>query len=199
MNREKLQILKSNELIETCLETRVVHHGRFLTIRDDLVELPGGYHAKREFVQHRGSAMVVPVCDDGNVVVENIFRYPIGQVCLEFPAGMVDQGEDSFTCARRELLEETGFIAGEWAFLGRFYNAAPYSSECIDLWLARKLIYEQPTNDVFEPLQVLKYNFQQLLSDASKGLVSDMRTAMATMLAANALDGSRQIDWINTR
>ena len=192
------QILENNELMESCLEKRVVHQGRFLTIRDDIVELPGGYHAKREFVEHRGSAMIVPVCDDGNVVVENVFRYPIGQVCLEFPAGMVDHGEDSLTCARRELMEETGFIASEWAFLGRFYNAAPYSSEFIDLWLARKLNYQQHANDVFEPLQVLKCNFQQLLSDATNGLVLDMRTAMATMLAAKALSGSRQIEWIDT-
>ncbi len=192
-----LQIFESKELIETSLEARVVHHGRFLTIRDDVVELPGGYSAKREFVEHRGSAMIVPVCDDGNVVVENVFRYPIGQVCLEFPAGMVDDGEDSLNCARRELLEETGFVASEWAFLGRFYNAAPYSSEFIDLWLARKLNYRKPANDVLEPLKVLKYNFEQLVSDATHGLVLDMRTAMATMLAAKVLSGSRQIDWID--
>ena len=114
--------------------------GGFLEVRRDDVLLPDGSAATREFVQHPGAVAVIPVLEDGRLVLVRQHRYPVAKVLLELPAGKLDQGESQIACAMRELKEETGYEAQEWAYGGEIHNAAAYSTESIWIWLARGLV-----------------------------------------------------------
>ena len=123
---------------ETVLSEQV-YSGRFLDVRRDQIRLPDGAAAQREYIVHPGAVMVVPLLDDGRLVVERQWRYPLARVMLEFPAGKLDAGEAPLACARRELLEETGFSAREWAYAGVLHNAIAYSDEGLHIYFARGL------------------------------------------------------------
>lgn len=114
--------------------------GGFLELRRDLVRLPDGHQATREYIQHPGAVAVVPLADDGRLVLVRQYRYPVGKVLVEFPAGKRDPHESTLECATRELLEETGYTAAEWAYGGEIHNAAAYSTESIWIWFARGLV-----------------------------------------------------------
>src|ERR1700756_5171879 len=120
-------------LTEKCVESRTLHEGPFLTLKCDTVRLPDGKHATREYVQHPGAVMVIPLFDDGRVLLERQYRYPIGRVMIEYPAGKLDDDENGLTCAQRELQEETGYTAREYQFLTRIHPIISYSTEYIDL------------------------------------------------------------------
>ena len=128
--------------------------GNFLEVRRDDVRLPDGSQATREYVVHPGAVAIVPLLDDGRLVLERQFRYPVGKVLLEFPAGKIDPGEDTLACARRELLEETGYHAREWARAGVVHNATAYSTEGIEIWFARGLSAGIQRLDVGEFLEL---------------------------------------------
>jgi ADP-ribose pyrophosphatase len=106
-----------------------VFRGHFLDVRRDLVRLPDGATAAREYIVHPGAVMIVPLLPDGRLVVERQYRYPMGRVMLEFPAGKIDASEPPFACAVRELAEETGYRAREWARAGILHNAIAYSNK----------------------------------------------------------------------
>lgn len=100
-----------SHLVEEGTSSEVLVNGNFLKARRDTVRLPDGGTSTREYVVHPGAVVVVPLLDDGRVVLERQYRYPVGRVLTEFPAGKLDVGEDPFVCGRRELLEETGYTA----------------------------------------------------------------------------------------
>lgn len=98
-------------LKEVCVASATVHRGKFLTLKQDIVRLPDGKQTGREYVVHPGAVMMIPLFSDGTVLMERQFRYPIGEVMLEFPAGKLDPEEGAQRCGERELLEETGYSA----------------------------------------------------------------------------------------
>src|SRR6202012_3709458 len=124
-------------LREETLGSEVVFAGKLLEVRRDHVRLPGGAQATREYIVHPGAVMVVPLLDDGRLVIERKWRYPLARVMIEFPAGKIDRGEPPQQCAIRELIEETGYRAAEWALAGILHNAIAYSNEGIEVWFAR--------------------------------------------------------------
>ncbi|MFZ3159313.1 MAG: NUDIX hydrolase, partial [Rhodoferax sp.] len=132
-----------DHLIEKKLSSTEVFKGRLLHAYRDVVSLPDGSQATREYVVHPGAVMVVPLLEDASgstrVVLERQFRYPVGRVMVEFPAGKLDAGESCFACAQRELREETGFTARQWAHAGVLHPLIAYSTEFIDIWFARGL------------------------------------------------------------
>jgi len=101
-------------LTETRLSSKRVYQGPFITVNCDTVRLPDGKEATREYVVHSGAVMVIPLFDDGRVLMERQYRYATGKVMLEYPAGKLDPNEDELTCAKRELEEETGYTAREY-------------------------------------------------------------------------------------
>ncbi|SAK38979.1 NUDIX domain-containing protein [Caballeronia ptereochthonis] len=163
-------------LIEKKVESVTLHEGKFLTLKRDTVELPDGKHATREFVEHPGAVMILPVFDDGRVLLERQFRYPVGRVLLEFPAGKLDPNEDELTCARRELQEETGYTAREWTFLTRIHPVISYSTEFIDLYLARGLTAGDAQLDEGEFLETFIADQAQLMDWVKDGSISDVKT-----------------------
>ena len=115
-------------LREQTLSSVQVYGGHFLDVRRDRIRLPDGATAEREYIRHPGAVMVIPILDDGRLVLERQWRHPMGRVMLEFPAGKLDAGEEPFHCAVRELIEETGYGATEWARAGSLHNAIAYSN-----------------------------------------------------------------------
>lgn len=172
-----------------------VFRGRLLDVRRDTVRLPDGSQATREYIKHDGAVMVVPLLGDGRLVMERQWRYPVGEVMLEFPAGKLDAGESPFTCAQRELLEETGYRAAEWARIGVIRNAIAYSSEGIEVWFARGLSRGEARLDEGEFLEVVHLSVDELDTLAAAGRVSDTKTLFGLLWLQNWRAGRWAIDW----
>lgn len=167
---------KDTHLIETKVSGQRVFEGHLLKINCDTVSLPDGELAKREYVEHPGAVMVIPVLDDGRLLMERQYRYPLHQVFVEFPAGKLDPGEDPLTCGKRELLEETGYSAVEWEYLGVFHPLISYSSEVIHLFLARGLTAGQPNRDDEEFLEIVPMSLDTLKAGILANEITDSKT-----------------------
>lgn len=168
-----------SSLAESTLEQQVVYEGKFLKVRRDMARLPNGTVASREFVLHPGAAAMVPLDTDDRILVERQFRYAMGQVYVEVPAGKIDAGETSLQTARRELLEETGYAAREWAFLTRIHPAIGFSDEIMDIYLARNLELRARSLDVDELLELEWVTFGWLMDELRAGRLPDVKTQIA--------------------
>lgn len=166
-------------LIERKLDGQTLLEGGFLTVRRDRVCLPDGAQATREYVVHPGAVAVVPLLDDGRMVVERQFRYPLHRVIVEVPAGKIDPGEATLQCAARELFEETGYQAQEWALAGRMHPTAAYTDEFIEIWFARGLRAGRPQLDEGEFIEVMACAPEDLMAQARAGELTDAKTLIA--------------------
>jgi ADP-ribose pyrophosphatase len=184
-----------SHLKEQVLEREELLRGHFLHAVRERVRLPDGAQATREFILHPGAVMVIPLLDDGRVVLERQWRHPVGRVMVEFPAGKLDPGEDHLACARRELLEETGYSAREWAFAGQLHPVISYSTEFIDVWFARGLTAGERRLDDGEFLDVLSATPQQLQDWCRTGEVTDAKTLVGMLWLQNVLSGAWKLDW----
>ena len=169
--------------------------GNFLHAFRDTVALPDGKTATREYVVHPGAVMVVPLLDNGKLVMERQYRYPIQQVMIEFPAGKLNPGEDRLGCAKRELLEETGYTAREWAYAGQMHPVISYSTEFIDVWFARGLTLSERALDEGEYLEVITATPSELLEWCRDGRVTDSKTLFGTLWLQNVMSGAWVLDW----
>jgi ADP-ribose pyrophosphatase len=185
-------------LVEKKSTSTELFRGRLLHAFRDEVVLPGGQLATREYVVHPGAVMVVPLIEDADglkVVLERQFRYPVGRVMIEFPAGKLDPGEDCFACAQRELREETGFSASQWARAGLLHPLIAYSTEFIDIWFARGLRPGQRKLDDGEFLDVFTATPAELLDWCRAGVVTDGKTLTAALWLQNVMSGAWALDW----
>jgi ADP-ribose pyrophosphatase len=177
-------------LIETCLTSETIHKGSFLLVKRDVVQLPDGKHATREYVQHPGAVMVIPVFDDGRVLLERQYRYPMGRVMIEYPAGKLDPEEDELACALRELHEETGYSARECQFLTRIHPIISYSTEYIDIFIARGLTAGERKLDDGEFLETFIADVPQVVEWIRTGVITDVKTIIGTMWLEKVLSGA---------
>jgi ADP-ribose pyrophosphatase len=182
-------------LREDTLISEQVYRGKFLDVRRDQVRLPDGAKAQREFIVHPGAVMIVPLLDDGRLVVERQWRYPLARVMLEFPAGKLDAGETPLQCGIRELLEETGYRAAEWARAGILYNAIAYSNEGIEIWFARGLVPGQSKLDAGEFLEVGSASVEELDALACRGELTDGKTLIGLLWLQNWRAGRWPLQW----
>ena len=185
-------------LVETMSDSEEILRGHFLQVRRDTVRLPDNSHATREYVIHPGAAMVVAQLDDGRLVLERQYRYPVQAVMIEFPAGKLDAGEASLACAQRELLEETGYSAREWARAGVLHPVISYSTEFIDIWFARGLTLGERKLDAGEFLDVFTATPAELLAWCKSGQVTDAKTLTGMLWLQNVLAGFWPLDWQTT-
>lgn len=166
-------------LAETMIEGTQVFKGQLLDVRRDRVRLPDGGEGTREYIRHQGAVVVVPVQDDGKLVLERQFRYPLGRVLIEFPAGKIDPGEDIDTTARRELREETGLTATEWRHLGVMHPCVGYSDERIEIFLAQGLKQGGQDLDHGEFIDVLTMSLDEAFSAVRRGEITDAKSVTA--------------------
>jgi ADP-ribose pyrophosphatase len=182
-------------LREETLRSDVVFHGKLLEVRRDDVRLPSGAEATREYIVHPGAVMVVPLLDDGRLVIERQWRYPLARTMIEFPAGKIDRGEPPQQCAIRELIEETGYRAAEWARAGILHNAIAYSNEGIEVWFARGLTLGERKLDQGEFLDVTSASVDELAEWARRGEITDAKTLIGLLWLQNWHAGRWSLDW----
>ena len=182
-------------LVERRIHSDSVYEGHFLKVRRDQVRLPGGGTAWREYIVHPGAVMVLPFTDDGQLIVERQHRYPLDRVLLEFPAGKLDPDETTLHCAQRELREETGYLAREWAYAGRMHNACAYSTEFIEVWFARGLVPGPQQLDEGEHVEVFAMTEAALFALAASGGMTDAKTLVGLLKLQQWRNGTWTPPW----
>ena len=178
--------MEFQDLKEVQTGSQEIYDGVIVHLYKDTVRLPNGNSAPRETVRHVGAVAVVPLLDDGRVIVERQYRYPLGKVITEIPAGKLDsKSEDRLEAAKRELAEETGYTAEEWISLGDYYPAAAYTDEVITMYLAKGLRKGERHLDEDEFLNVVAVPLEELVQDIMAGRIADGKTLAAILKVWN--------------
>ena len=167
-------------LREERLSGEDIYGGIFLNMKRDTVLLPDGEQAIREYLTHPGAVAIVALLEDGRVLLERQYRYPIAKACIEIPAGKLDPKEDHLACAKRELEEETGYTAKKWSLIRRIHPVISYSTEFIDIYLAEDLVPGESHLDEEEFLDVFAAPLEQLIGWVETGEITDVKTTIST-------------------
>ena len=174
------------DLTEHRVSSELVFDGTLLKAYRNQVRLPDGGQGQREYIRHPGAVAVVPLFDDGALLLERQFRYPQGRVFIEIPAGKLEPNEPHLETAKRELLEETGYSAGEWTRLGVIHTAIAYTNEAIEIFVARKLRQEGAAQlDLGEFVETLIVPFAEAIAMVRDGRITDHKSVAALL-------------WVNT-
>jgi ADP-ribose pyrophosphatase len=176
-----------SSLTETRIDGEVVFKGKLLDVRRDTVRLPDGKTGTREYIVHPGAVLIVPVLDDGRLVMLRQFRYPVNRVLIEFPAGKLDPGESPLATGRRELREEAGYEAAHWQPLGRIHSVVGYSTEAIEFYVAGGLTHVGAALDDGEFLEIGAMSLEEMLAALDRGEITDAKTVAALLLYARRL------------
>ncbi|HEY8354915.1 MAG TPA: NUDIX hydrolase [Methylophilaceae bacterium] len=179
-------------LTEHCLSSRELPQTHFMKVRQDRVLLPSGREGEREYVVHPGAVLVIPLLDDGQLVLERQYRYPLRRVFIELPAGKIDPNEDPLLTGQRELQEETGYTAREWTYLAAQHPCIGYSDETIHIYLARDLVPGPHRRDQDEALQIFTMHYRDCLHMVQTGEITDGKTIIALFWLEKYLHGAWQ-------
>ena len=173
--------MKSRDLEEKFVSGEEVFHGKLLSVRRDVVRLPDGSEGVREYIRHPGAVLIVPLFADGRVLLERQFRYPHRREFLEVPAGRIEPGELPLTAAKRELLEETGYVASGWTRLGVIHTSIAFSDEAIEMFLAKGLEKREAKLDAGEFLEVFALPLEEAAAMVRDGKITDAKTVAALL------------------
>ncbi|MDK1081877.1 MAG: NUDIX hydrolase [Anaerolineae bacterium] len=165
------------------LKSEILMKGRAFAIRRDTLETPDGRETKFDIIEHGGSVIIVPVDENGNILLVRQYRHAAGKDLLELPAGTLDEGEDPQVCAAREIREETGMAAGKLIRLGEFYLVPGYSTELMVVYLATELTEDPLEGDPDEFLSVESHPITEAIQMAERGELPDAKSLAALFLA----------------
>jgi ADP-ribose pyrophosphatase len=178
------------DLIEHTVSSEPVFDGKLLKVNRDTVRLSGGHEAVREWIAHPGAVVIIALLDNGQLLFERQFRYPLRQIFMELPAGKIDPSEHPLDTARRELREETGYKARTWRHLGTTHPCIGYSDERIEIFWAQGLSYVGHELDHGEMLEVIEFSLADALLAVRDGDITDAKTIAALMWADKVLSGT---------
>ncbi len=187
---------RAPHLMETTVESTLAYQGSFLRVLHDTVRLPNGKTTIREHIIHPGAVVVIPLLDNGDVLLERQYRYPLSRVFIEFPAGKLEAGESTLACGQRELLEETGYSAKQWAYAGQMHIAIAYTNEVIHIYFAKDLQPGKRQLDEGEFLDVLTASPRQVLAWSQDGSITDSKTLTCALWLQNYLSGAWPLTWV---
>lgn len=177
------------DLTETTLHSEAVFDGSFLKVRRDTVRLPNGKKGIREYVRHPGAVVIIAFADDDRVIMVRQYRYPVQQMIVEFPAGKLDPGEPPLECAKRELLEETGYSAQSWTRVAQMHLAVGYSDEVLHIFVARGLSEGKRQLDEDEFLHVDVAPVAEVLEACRQGAITDAKSLSCILWLQNIHEG----------
>ena len=171
-------------LEEICTSSKLIYDGKVVKLFEDQIKLPNGEPARREYVRHVGAVCVLPLTDDGQVVLERQFRYPFGKVMVEIPAGKLNgKDEDRTLAALRELREETGIVPRDITYIGDFIGSPAILGERVSMFLATGLSFCEQELDEDEFLEVFAMPIGEAVEKVLSGEISDGKTQAAVLKA----------------
>jgi ADP-ribose pyrophosphatase len=173
--------LEFADLTEHLVETEAVINGKFIRFKTDRVRLPDGSESHREYVLHPGAVVVAAFIDDNTIVLEHQFRYSVGKHFIELPAGKIDEGEDWLACAKRELLEETGYVSDDWQHVLTMHPTIGYANEHIELFVAKRARYVGAKLDEGEFLEVFTMTLDEAIQRIGRGDMTDTKSTNALL------------------
>lgn len=173
------------DLTEKTLSSQMIHRGKIVNLRVDSVELPNGKIGTREVVEHAGAVAVVPITENGEIIMVRQYRYPVEEILWEIPAGKLDQGETPEHCVRRELLEETGAIAANIYKIFSFYSSPGFSNEVLHIYGAENLTYQEQKLDEDEFVEVERVPLERAVQMINEGRIKDAKTIVGILAIKN--------------
>lgn len=175
----------SKDFTETRLDGEEIFRGRLLSLQRDRVRLPDGQESVREYVVHRDAAVAIPLLDQRTVLMVRQYRYAAGRHTLEFPAGKIDDGETAAQAARRELLEETGYLCDELQQLFMLSLPVAYASATATLFLATGLRLAGHPGEPGEFVETIVLTIGEALEKITTGEICDMKDVIALLALAD--------------
>ncbi|MDD5937196.1 MAG: NUDIX hydrolase [Clostridiales bacterium] len=163
------------------IDHKLIHKGHIIDYYEDTIQLPDGRTAKWDLIDHRGAAAIVPVDEDGNIIMVRQYRNPLQRYTLEIPAGGINPGEDCKTAAMRECEEETGYRAGETKHLIDIYTTVAFCNEKISIYYTNQLLPSKQHLDEDEFLNVERHSVEELTAMILTGMIQDAKTISAIL------------------
>tara|TARA_Y100000590_G_scaffold3809_1_gene5017 strand:- start:2487 stop:3023 length:537 start_codon:yes stop_codon:yes gene_type:complete len=169
------------ELVETKLKSEVIFQGCFLDVRRDVVKLPNGKTTTREWINHPGAVVILPILPDGLIGLIRQYRYAAQDEFIELPAGKLDFDEEPIVCAARELKEEIGYKAGKLTFLTKIHPAIGFANEIMSVYLAENLEKTDCNLDADEFLELLPTSLEDAVNLVWNGKITDVKTIIGVL------------------
>jgi ADP-ribose pyrophosphatase len=180
---------KNQDLTETQVSSRNVFDGELLHVYQDQARMPDGRVKVREYITHPGAVVIIPLLDSGKLILERQHRYPLHRDFFELPAGKIDLNEEPLSCAKRELLEETGYAADNWRYLATLHPCIGYSDEKLIYYLATGLTFRGANLDDGEHLEVFTLPLATALEWVKAGKITDNKSVSGLFWAEKVLHG----------
>ena len=170
-----------SKLKETPKSSEKIFSGRLIDLYFDQIELPNGKSSTREWIKHPGAVCIIPILPNGNLCLIRQYRYGPRAEFIEIPAGKLDVGEDPLVCAKRELEEEIGYIAGKLTLLTNIHPAIGFSNEKMWVYLAEDLILSKQSLDQDEFLELYPIPVKKAIDLIYEGKITDVKTVIGIL------------------